>query len=249
VLLGASNLARGLGSALACAQSVWGSPLDVLAALGLGRSYGLPRGVLWHTLPGIVECGLWQALADRPAAPTAALVTDVGNDLLYEAPVADIFGWVRVCVDNLLRAGARVVLTGLPLCSVGRLSRTKFLLLRSVLFPGCRLDLATVVDRACALDEQLRTLAAERGLLLVEHLPVWYGFDPIHVRRRHRAAAWRTMMGRWAEGVPATARRCSLRRWWALCGLAPERRSLFGRERRREQPAAVLADGTRISLY
>jgi hypothetical protein len=43
----------------------------VLAALGLGRSYGLPRGVLRQTLPGSVECGLWQALADRPAAVLA----------------------------------------------------------------------------------------------------------------------------------------------------------------------------------
>jgi hypothetical protein len=57
------------------------------------------------------------------------------------------------------------------------------------------------------------------------------------------------MMGRWAEGVPAAAGQGSLRRWWSLLGLAPERYWVFGRERRRQQPAAVLADGTRISLY
>jgi len=79
VLLGASNLTRGISTAVETARLQWGRPLDVMAALGHGRSYGLASRLLCRTLPSIVECGLWPALAARPPAPTAALVTDVGN--------------------------------------------------------------------------------------------------------------------------------------------------------------------------
>ena len=57
--------------------------------------------MLGRELPGITTCGLWDALAARPPARTAALVTDVGNDLLYGAPVAAILDWVAECLDRL----------------------------------------------------------------------------------------------------------------------------------------------------
>ena len=83
VLLGASNLVAGLPRVVEAARSVWGGPLDILAAAGHGRSYGRSSRVLWRTLPGILSCGLWEDLARRPPASTAALLTDVGNDILY----------------------------------------------------------------------------------------------------------------------------------------------------------------------
>jgi hypothetical protein len=248
VLLGASNVCRGLSTALETACSAWGGPLDVLAAFGHGRSYGVRSSMLWRELPGIAECGLWEALARRPAAPTAALVTDVGNDLLLDVPAPQIAAWVEECVERLLDAGARVVLTPLPLCNVERLSPGKFLLFRSVLYPGCRLGLATVVARARDLDARLRQLAARRGLALVEHRAEWYGFDPVHIRRGRLAGAWHAMLSRWRE-VPSEAARGSLRRWLYLWHVAAERRWLFGREFRRAQPAGVLPDGTTLALY
>jgi hypothetical protein len=250
VLLGASNLAFAFGPVLGAARRVWGGPLDVLAACGAGRSYGLPRGTPWDKRPGIVACGLWPALEKRPPAPTAALVTDVGNDLAYEAPVAEIAGWVAACVDRLLRAGARVVLTALPLASVGRMSALTFLLMRSVLFPGCRLGRAALLQRTRELDERLRRLAGERGVLLAEPRPAWFGLDPIHIRRRWHAAAYHEILSRWSPAAPPTGpARGSPGRWWYLLRLAPERRWLFGRERFRQQPAGVLADGTTLSFY
>jgi hypothetical protein len=250
ILLGASNLARGLSTAVATARSIWGGPLEILGAFGHGRSYGVRTALLWRELPGILECGLWEALGRRPQAPTAALVTDVGNDLLLDVPAAETAGWVEACVDRLLGAGARVVLTPLPLCSVSNLSPLRFLLLRSVLFPGCRLGLETVQERARDLDERLRTLARTRGLSLVEHRAEWYGFDPIHIRRSHRPRAWHELLAHWSDAPhSAGVVRGSLRRWLALWRLAPERRWLFGRERCQEQPAGRLADGTTVALY
>src|SRR3954454_10484116 len=152
VFLGASNVTRGLSALVETACRLWGRPLDVLAACGHGRSYGLCKGVLWVGRPGIAVSGLWEALARRPPAPTAALVTDVGNDLLYGASAADIAGWVGECLARLRAAGARVVLTPLPLDTIAGLRPARFLLLRSILFPGCRLPYAAVREQAFDLD-------------------------------------------------------------------------------------------------
>jgi hypothetical protein len=248
VLLGASNLARGLSTAVEAARLAWGGPLDLLAALGHGRSYGQRSALLWRELPGIAECGLWEALARRPAAPTAALVTDIGNDLLYDVPPAQIAAWVAACLDRLQRAGARVALTPLPLRAIGTLSPLRFLVLRSVLFPGCRLSFAAVRERGCDLDERVRALARARGIVPVEPRAEWYGFDPIHIKRGRLPEAWGAMMAPWSAAEPAPARG-SLRRWLSLRRLTPERRWLFGREYCAVQPARRLPDGTALSLY
>lgn len=252
VLLGASNLTRGLDTVLGIACQRWGGPLDVLAACGLGRSYGLRMPFLWRELPGIAECGLWEALARRPPAPTAALLTDIGNDLLYEVPVPQISAWVETCLDRFLRAGARAVLTPLPLRSVAGISRARFLLLRGLLFPGCRLPYATLLKRSSDLDQRLRSLVQTSGAVLVEHQPEWYGFDPIHIRRHYRWSAWADFLapfGGWScvpDEAPRQGGKPDLRRRGPL---TPERQWIFGRERYRAQPCRQLADGTTISLY
>jgi hypothetical protein len=250
VVLGASNVTRSISTVVETACRLWGRPLDMLLASGHGRSYGLRMALLWRELPGIIECGLWEALEQRPPVPTAALLTDVGNDLLYDVPVPEIAAWVEACLDRLQRAGARVLMTPLPLCNLTALSPARFLLVRRVLFPGCRLTYATVMGRAFELDEQLRSLAGKRGVRLAEHRPGWYSFDPIHLRRRVWPQAWREILSGWSSATPLPAAApASLRRWLRLRRLAPDRRWVFGRERRTAQPAGRLADGTTISLF
>jgi hypothetical protein len=249
-LLGASNLARGISTALETARCVWGRPLDVLAAFGHGRSYGMRMGILGYEQPGIVECGLWDALARRPTGATAALVTDIGNDLLYEVPVSQIAAWVETCLERLARASARTVLTALPLCSLATLSRGRFLFLRTILFPRCRLGHAAVLERAQELDRRLRALAKAYGARIADHQPAWYGLDPIHIRRRCWARAWHGILSGWNDEAQAEGlARGSLRRWLYLRRLAPQRRWLFGRERCHAQPAGALADGTQLAVY
>jgi hypothetical protein len=202
VLLGASNVTRLLSVLVETACRFWGRPLDLLGAFGHGRSYGLRVPVLGRELPGIVECGLWRALERRPPAPTAALVTDVGNDILYDVPVPEIAGWVEVCLDRLLSSGARIVLTSLPLRSITRLSPARYLLARRILFPGCQLPYGEALARALDLDQRLRTLAAKRGIRVAEQRPEWYGFDPIHIRRWWGPRAWREILSGWSDAGP-----------------------------------------------
>ncbi|HEV2970274.1 MAG TPA: hypothetical protein VGY55_09805 [Pirellulales bacterium] len=250
VLLGASNLTRGISTVIETAQGILGGQLEVLAALGHGRSYGMASRVLGRELPGILQCGLWNALSSLPPAPTAALVTDIGNDLLYGASVGSILDWVGASFDRLALSEARTIVTLLPLESIARLSKRRFLLMRTVNFPKCRAGLDEVLLRAGELNAGLIDLARARRIPTVALRGAWYGFDPIHIRLRFWKSAWREILSGWCDAPAAAAfARGSLTRWLYLRSRAPEARRLFGVARRAPQPSGRLRDGTTIALY
>jgi hypothetical protein len=250
VLLGASNLTKSIGRVIASAQSAWEGPLDVLAAWGHGRSYGRTSRVLGLEMPGIEACGLWRDLAAAGELPTAALVTDIGNDLIYEEPVERIAGWVERCLDRLAAARAQSIVSLWPIENLKTLSAARFRLLRTLYFPRSRIGLAEISRRAMALDERVERLARERGMHVVRHRSDWYGFDPIHIRFGVRGGAWREILRGWQTDGPAPhAPRGTLVRSLYLRSRVPERRRLFGFEQRGRKPAARFDDGTTVSIY
>ncbi|MGD9720279.1 MAG: hypothetical protein AB7O59_07395 [Pirellulales bacterium] len=249
VLIGASNLTFGIGTVMSVAHRIWGQPLEVIAAHGLGRSYGAPSRVLGRQLPGILECGLWQTLVERPDVPTAALVTDVGNDILYERPVDEIAGWVDEVLERLAAIGSRNVMTLLPTDHLPGLSRARFLLTRSVFMPRCSLSLATVTHRAMELNERLREIGARREAAVVNQQAAWYGLDPMHIRWTRRPAAWSSILAAWNSDFALPHHRRSVLDGHRVRLRTPHQRRLFGVEQRRPQPAVRLADGTTVAIY
>ena len=221
--------------------------MEILAALGLGRSYGLPSRVAVRTLPGILQSGLWRKLETLDPAPTRGLITDVGNDILYGASPSDIVVWVEECVVRLRRHTSDIVLTDLPLASVRTMSQPKFLFFRTLLVPPCRLSLGQVVERIEEVTAGLETLAATRGIRFFRLKPHWYGFDPVHIRAGLWRSAWKEILCGEVHGAPE--RGASWREALRLYALPPERQWLFGRERVNPQSGTVLPSGGRVWLY
>lgn len=250
VLVGASNLTKGIGPVLDTALAIWGGPLEVLAAFGHGRSYGRSTRVLTRELPGLGPCGLWADLAARARVPTSALVTDIGNDLLYEEPVERIARWVEECFERLAAAGASTVVTLLPLANLPGISAARFYFFRTLFVPRSRIGLEEVVRRAGELDACVERLAHERGFATIRPRREWYGLDPIHIRFGRRRQAWREILSLWSPGgsLPA-ASAGALRRTLYVRTRTPERRRLLGIEQRGTNPAARLSDGTTVALY
>lgn len=256
VALGASNLTRGLQAVVSSARRRWGPDVEIHAALGHGRSYGAESRFVARTLPGILQCGLWRALEQGPEAPTRAVLTDVGNDVLYGHPPARILDWVEQCVDRLRARAEDVAVTDLPTFNIGRLSSAKFLLLRSAFVPSCRLSLGQVADTAERVSDGLCALAARRDLRLVRLRPEWYGFDPIHIR----PGLWRTAWAQIVCGPDEQAAAASAGEGIAdgvmtgaetlrLYLMLPERQRLFGVEQRTPQPGRRLHGGGRLKLF
>lgn len=246
VALGASNLTRGFRTIVSTSRSVWGPDVEILAAFGHGRSYGAPSQFLFRTLPGILKSGLWTELERRPPMMTRALVTDVGNDILYGFSVERTLGWIEEVLRRLRRVTQDIVLTGLPLAAVYRLSRIKFLVFRSMLVPSCRLTLAQVIENAERVNEGLLRLSQMYGAKFVHLHPAWYGFDPIHVRPSCWRTAWQEILG---ESVPGSREVRSMVESVWLYLMRPERRSIFGIEQVTPQSGVALRPGGQVWLY
>lgn len=247
VALGASNLARGIGTVVSIAHATWGSDVQVLAALGYGRSYGTSSRVLFRILPGILESGLWQTIASLPPVETRVLVTDVGNDLLYGFSKEMILRWVEDTLNRVQRIARDVTLTGLPLESMRRLSRRKYLVFRSVLFPKSRISLDQLLETAEGLNSGLVDLSVKYGARFSRPNPEWYGIDPIHIRRQFWYPAWGEMLAADSAGARVTFHSPMDR--LRLKFMAPERRWPFGYEQVSRQCGYSLSSGVRVWLF
>ncbi len=228
------------------ATAGWGNaPYRLLAAAGHGRGYALPSRVLGRRLPPIAGCGLWRALAGQPGLPTRALVADIGNDLAYGAGVGDTASAIAGCLERLRAAGAEVVVVLPPLAGIERLTPARFLMLRSLLFPGRGFRLGPILERLRQLAGELRRVASESGAQAVEPEPAWLGADGIHLRWRLRRHAWQTLLAGWSPAAAAAPPSARLR--WSF--LAAEHARLLALPLSRSQPARRLPDGSTVSFY
>jgi hypothetical protein len=201
--------------------------------------------VLIRKLPGILESGLWPALDALPRLPTRALVADVGNDILYGVSAERILAWIDEILGRLQRLTRDIILTDLPLAGIRPLSPARFLLVRSILFPSCRLSLGHVLGVARRVNAGLVELATVRGARLFRLDPTWYGIDPIHIRPAAWRSAWPAILGARA----AVNGRGSWREGLALCRMRPERRWLLGVQQFTPQSGVALPMGGRLWLY
>jgi len=227
---------------VAASAATWDGA-EVVAALGHGRSYGALSWFLSRSIAGILDCGLWRHLETAPRLPTRALVTDVGNDILYGFAPEQTLAWVDEAIRRLQQYTDDIVLTGLPLASIRRVSPLKFKMFCAVIAPSCRLSLPEVSARAEAVHQGLAAIAASRRVRFFELEPSWYGVDPIHIRRRHWRGAWQAILG-----TNARIRRFSAE-GLRLYFMRPEREQWFGVERETPQTGRPSTRGARVWLY
>ncbi|MFM8704982.1 MAG: hypothetical protein ACKOHG_14160 [Planctomycetia bacterium] len=248
VVLGASNVSRGLARLVAALQAR-APGADLFVAAGHGRGYGVNTRVAARRLPSILGSGLWRAVDREPAAATVALVTDVGNELLYGFSAEQVASWVRESVRRLVDRGAMVAITQLPLAGIAAVGPIRYRALRTFFVPGCRLSLPDLKAAAGRLDDELQAIARECGGRLVEQPAHWYGLDTLHVRRRHLDDLWRAACAAWALPAAESPTRASLADWAKIGTRAAEVRSLAGVMRFTRQPVLELRGGGRLALY
>lgn len=252
IVLGASNVSRGLSRLVAMARARHRGPLDLFVAAGHGRSYGANSRVFMRRLPSILWSGLWRAL-DRERVGVerggTALVTDIGNDLLYGFTVEQLAAWVRDSLERLASRGMRIAITRLPLESIGRVGPLRYRALRTCYVPGCRLSLGELHDAATRMDAAVAALAREFEATLVDQPGEWYGLDAIHVRRSRLDDLWQRAGDAWALPAAATRPRASLRQWARIGSRAAEVRSLATVMRYAPQPSYHGPDDLRLWMY
>lgn len=252
VVVGASNVSRGLARLAAVVGGRTSMPIDLFVTAGHGRSYGVNSRVAMRRLPSILASGMWRAIdrqgVGRPGQPPLALLTDIGNDLLYGFSAAQVAEWVRETVRRLADRGATITITGLPLASIGRVGPARYRALRACYVPGCRLPLESLKTAADDLHARIVEIAAERGATLIHQPGEWYGLDAIHIRRERLDDLWQAAGDAWGFAAASAGRRGTWRDWAILGSRAAEVRSLARRVRYTPQPVVARRD-LRLWLY
>ncbi len=249
IALGASNLARNALALLDAARSHANGPVEVHAALGRGRSFGISSRLLGRGLAGIDGCGIWRGLEGLAPRPTTALVMDVGNDVLYGIEVPRILAWVEHALKRLRRHAQRIAVVGLPMATLATLPAWRFTLVRSVLVPSCRLTLPQVLAAAELLQAGLEPLAQRYGASFHTLPASWYGFDPMHFQRRFARTAVRQWLGVPLDAGAAGRSFDGLLGRLAFLFARPAQRTLLGQVQQHAQPARTWPCGTTLSLW
>jgi hypothetical protein len=248
VVLGASNVSRGL-SRLVAAMETRAPGADLFVAAGHGRGYGVNTRVAARRLPSILRSGLWRGLDRHGGEAPLALVTDVGNELLYGARAVLVASWVRETVWRLADRGATIAITRLPMAGIAEVGPVRYRALRTFFVPGCRLSLAGLKEAATRLDADLQTIAGDFGAQIIEQPAHWYGFDTLHVRRRHLDDLWHMACKAWGIPSAQSSVKSSATDWLKIGTKAAEVRSLGGVMRFTKQPVLPLRSGGTLSLY
>lgn len=243
VVIGASNVSRGLGRLIDVFVTRHSRPLDLFVTAGHGRSYGVTSLIGPRSLPSIIGCGLWRDLdsylATNPGTRISAIITDVGNDLIYGFPPETVSQWVREVARRLRERNAKLAIVRLPLASVARASRIRYLALRTVFSPWLRLNFTQMKEAAAQLDQNLQDIAREFGAEIIDQPGHWYGLDVIHIRLGKIHELWHAVCGAWGLQPPLSgpvSRTLKLSELLSLYLKAAEKRTLFGVRLETPQP-------------
>jgi hypothetical protein len=251
ILCGASNVARGIGTIAKVASNLSGTAVDIQAAMGHGRSYGLSTWAPCRRLPGILDCGIWNRLQTCNKLPSFTLITDIGNDLVYGCSPLQVIDWVQRVLDRVQPISQHILMTALPMESVRRVSQWNFQLFRRMLFPKSQLSLLVAKQHGEELHARVIELAKERGVELFYPHAQWYGFDPIHIRFLSQHRAWSELLSCLLKNFHFEQNFFSLS-WhehWRVLNMLPQLSLVKNKERYVTQPALVLRNGTRVSYY
>lgn len=248
ILLGASNLTLSLRLVIHLMQQRLGGPSEILTATGHGRAYGVFKQMMLRGLPGIAASGLWTHLAAAEPRPTYALLTDIGNDILFELAPERILRSVEWCIAQLQQQSAQVVVTNLPMASIESLSERRYTFFRTIFYPSSRLSRNETVSCARAVHAGLVDMASRLHFKLYESEPVWFGWDGIHVDYWQRIAFYREVLQQFPNLSDRLASVGGAQEFLLTWQRRPEfaYKTVLGREIYCQQPSGQLADGSSV---
>lgn len=248
ILLGASNLTLSLRLVIGLMQQRVGGPSEILVAAGHGRAYGMFTQVLLRGLPGIASCGLWRQLDSMESRPTYALLTDIGNDILYGLPPEQILRSLERCIAQLQQQSAHIVTTNLPMASIEGLSEWRYTLFRNIFYPSSRLPRDETVSRARAVHAGLMELASRLHFKLYEQEPAWFSLDGIHVNYWQRKAFYQDVLQQFSHPGEKLESIDGRQKFLLTWRRRPEfaYKTILGRKIYCRQPSGQLADGSSI---
>ena len=158
--------------------------------MGPGRGYCAEGGIFNITYPPIGSSGILKSASERAqgARQVIALITDIGNDIMYGVPVSEITSCLSSLLQKLDAIGADVFVNPIPLDFPEDVSERQFRILRSVFYPHSAIDYRRAGEAVSAVNDFLYASAGRR-IHLLPSAKDCTGIDKIHysIFRSHRA--------------------------------------------------------------
>ncbi len=189
--MGASNLARGYRALTHCLVSgLAPQRVEVFNAMGPGRGYCAWGGIFNIRYPSIGSSGILEsarAHADRDCR-VVALITDIGNDIMYGVPASEIIACLDTLLQKLNALNAEVFVHPIPLDFSKDVSKRQFRILKTIFYPRSAIDYHQAQEAVSAINDFLRTQAGGR-IHLLPGAKDFCGVDKIHysIFRSHKA--------------------------------------------------------------
>jgi len=204
VFMGASNLARGYSALANClVRCLAPHPVEILHAMGPGRGYCAEGGIFNITYSPIGSCGILKSASGRAqgARRVVALITDIGNDIMYDVPVSEITSCLNTLLQNLDAIGADVFVNPIPLDFAEDVSERQFRILKSIFYPHSAMNYIRATKAVTAVNGFLRDSAGGR-IHLLPSAKDFCGVDKIHysIFRSHKA--WSQMAAEMLRVLP-----------------------------------------------
>ncbi|MFQ5481395.1 MAG: hypothetical protein ACE5ER_01450 [Nitrospinaceae bacterium] len=193
LLLGASNLARSWRALAGCLRAnLSPDSVEFLAACGPGRGYVAPGGLLNITYPPIQTCGIFDAAqkASVWGHRVVALLTDIGNDLLYDVRGEELVRGVDSVIGRLRQLNARVLITPVHPALEQKLTPRRFIFLRTWLYPKSRTPYAQVIDGLRQVNRFLVARQETGEVSLIRGMEAYQGWDQVHYGFFRARGAW-----------------------------------------------------------
>ena len=197
ILMGASNLSRG-GFSLSRHMKTCLHPrrIEVLIASGPGRAYCATGGFLNVSYPPIQSSEIFEIarVKSESGYQVVALVTDIGNDIMYGVSVEKVIETIHQLFNKLQSINAEIFFTTLPMAFEERVHPAWFYILRSMLLPFSRVSYDEAVAGIIEINRFLRKSASEHSHL-IHDMDSYLGFDEIHYGWLRAHKAWSHVAG------------------------------------------------------
>jgi hypothetical protein len=197
ILLGASNLARGYYSLTRCIKNNLGSrPVSFFNALGPGRAYCAFGGVMNVAYPPIGSSPVFSSAKGQAheASRKIALLTDLGNDIMYGVPVEKIVAEIRRIIRQLETMDADTLITPVPATLISQLTPARFRILKAVFFPRSAVDRLEAIAAIKKINQAIDAGLGDR-VTVIRGLENFMGWDKIHYGHFNFAEVWSRIAG------------------------------------------------------
>jgi hypothetical protein len=192
ILLGASNLSRGcFALARYMKTCLHPRPVEVLIASGPGRGYCVPGGLLTVKYSPIYSSDIFEVAQRKSKSgyKVVALVTDIGNDIMYDVSPEKLIDVIQWIFDRLQSMNAEIFYTTLPVAFEKKVHPVWFYILRSLLLPFSRVSYDKATSGIITVNQFLGKSASEH-CHLISDMDRYLGFDEIHYGWVQAHDAW-----------------------------------------------------------